>query len=113
MGVAHRRAAMSASEPSALPRPGPLAHARGNAQPTHPIRRTTSAASAHFEGPAGQLRELAEAIVRRIRRRPLTSLAVAIGVGFVVGGALSFRAGRVALAAAVRHIAREVLKQVL
>jgi hypothetical protein len=34
-------------------------------------------------------------------------------VGIVVGGALSFRAGRIALAAAARHVAHEVLKQVL
>jgi hypothetical protein len=104
---------MAAPEPSALARPGPLTRGLVDAKPLHPIRRAPSATSAYFEGPAGQLRELAEAIVRRIRRRPLTSLAVAIGVGFVVGGALSFRAGRVALAAAARHVARELLKQVL
>jgi hypothetical protein len=43
----------------------------------------------------------------------LTSVAAAIGVGFVVGGALSFRGGRIALAAVGRHVAREFLKQVL
>jgi hypothetical protein len=49
----------------------------------------------------------------RIRERPLTSLAVAVGVGFLVGGALSFRAGRLALAAAARRVAEEVFRQVL
>jgi hypothetical protein len=57
--------------------------------------------------------ELARALYTRIRERPLTSLAVAVGVGFLVGGALSFRAGRLALVAAARRVAQEVLKQVL
>jgi H+/gluconate symporter-like permease len=82
--------------------------------PTAPLRPPpATSAVATFDGPAGHMREIAEAIVRRIRARPLTSLAAAIGVGFVVGGALSFRAGRVVLAAAVRNVARELLKQVL
>jgi hypothetical protein len=68
---------------------------------------------AELEGPGARISDLARAIARRIRRRPITSLAAAIGVGFLVGGALSFRAGRVALAAAARHVTREVLKQVL
>ncbi|MBV9948435.1 MAG: hypothetical protein JOZ69_16410 [Myxococcales bacterium] len=49
----------------------------------------------------------------RVRARPWSSVAAAIGVGFIVGGALSFRAGRIAMAAAARHLARELLKQVL
>ena len=57
--------------------------------------------------------ELAEAIARRIRRQPLSSVALVLGVGFAVGGALTFRAGRIVLAAAARHVARELLKQVL
>jgi len=40
----------------------------------------------------------------------MASLALALGAGFVVGGAFCFRAGRIALAAAARHIARELLK---
>ena len=54
--------------------------------------------------------ELARALYARIRERPLTSLAVAVGVGFLVGGALSFRAGRFALVAAARRVAQEVFK---
>jgi len=68
---------------------------------------------AELEGPAARIGELAQALVRRIRDRPLAALGVALGVGFLVGGALSFRAGRIALAAAARRVGREVLKQVL
>jgi hypothetical protein len=66
-----------------------------------------------LDGPAARFTELVTGIVGNIRRRPLGSLAVALGVGFVVGGALSFRIGRLTLAAAARHIGRELLKQVL
>jgi ElaB/YqjD/DUF883 family membrane-anchored ribosome-binding protein len=68
---------------------------------------------ADLEGPAARVSALARATARRIRARPLASFAIAVGIGFVVGGALSFRAGRIALAAAARHVARELLKQVL
>jgi hypothetical protein len=57
--------------------------------------------------------ELVEAIERNIRRRPFTALACAIGAGFVIGGALSSRAGRLLLATGARHAARELLKQLL
>jgi hypothetical protein len=66
-----------------------------------------------MEGPGARVSDLSRAVEHRIRSRPLVSLAVAVGVGFVIGGALSFRAGRIALAAAARHLARELLKQVL
>jgi hypothetical protein len=59
------------------------------------------------------VKEFAHGIADRIRSRPLASLALAMGVGFVVGGALSFRFGRALLASASRHVARELLKQVL
>jgi hypothetical protein len=65
------------------------------------------------EEPALRVIELARALSGRIRKRPLTSLGVALGVGFLIGGALTFRAGRIALAVVVRRVAREVLKQVL
>jgi hypothetical protein len=57
--------------------------------------------------------DLARDLARRIRRRPMASLALAVGVGFALGGALTFRAGRLTLAAAARHVARELLKQLL
>lgn len=57
--------------------------------------------------------ELVDAIERNIRRRPLTAIACGIGAGFVIGGALSSRAGRLLLAAGARHAARELLKQLL
>lgn len=65
------------------------------------------------DGPDARLAEVARAVCERIVSRPLTSAMLAVSVGFVVGGALSFRAGRLALAAAGRHILRELLKQVL
>lgn len=56
--------------------------------------------------------ELLDAVVSRIRRQPYVSVAVAGWIGFVLGGALSFRAGRVVLAAATRHMGRELFKRV-
>ncbi|HEX8791929.1 MAG TPA: hypothetical protein VF765_13335 [Polyangiaceae bacterium] len=40
-------------------------------------------------------------------------MAAAVAIGVIVGGGLSFRLGRLLLAAASRHVVREVLKQVL
>lgn len=88
--------------------------------PRHPghsnrgaLRRIDVPGSVDVQGPAARILELVRAVGRRIERRPLTALVAAVGVGFIVGGALSFRAGRIALAAAARHLAREVSKQVL
>ena len=53
------------------------------------------------------------AMARRIRRQPLAALAVAIGAGFMLGGALSSRTGRAVVSAAARHLGRELLKQLL
>ncbi|HXN33840.1 MAG TPA: hypothetical protein VN894_18350 [Polyangiaceae bacterium] len=78
-----------------------------------PASMSAAAARAALEGPAVRAGNLARAMIGRIRRRPIASLAVAAGLGFVIGGALSFRGGRIALGAAARHVAREVLKQVL
>jgi hypothetical protein len=66
-----------------------------------------------FGGPEARVLELVAELGRRIRRRPLTALAVAAGAGFIVGGALTFKAGRLLLAAGVRHVTRELLKQLL
>lgn len=74
---------------------------------------TAIAQQLQLEGPAERLGEIARAIARGVRQRPLSALAVAIAAGFVLGGALSFRAGRTALSAAGRHVLRELLKQVL
>jgi hypothetical protein len=38
---------------------------------------------------------------------------IGLSAGFVLGGALSFRAGRMALGVASRHLFRELLKEVL
>jgi hypothetical protein len=64
-------------------------------------------------GPETRIVEFAGELGRRIRREPLKALAVALGAGFVIGGALSFRAGRLLLAAGARHVTRELLKQLL
>jgi hypothetical protein len=66
-----------------------------------------------FEGPGARLSDLVDLVVQRIRARPLASIAVSIGVGFLVDGALSFRAGRIMLANGGRQVVRELLKQVL
>lgn len=49
---------------------------------------------------------------RVIQERPLFSVATAFGVGLVVGGAMSSNFQRIAMAAAARYVARELLAQV-
>jgi hypothetical protein len=102
--------AIEVDEPSSRPAqpPAPRPAALRN-------RRRASAALGldAFEGHEGRILGLIEAVGRRIRRRPLASIAVGVGIGFVVGGALSFRAGRILLAAGARRAARELLKKVL
>lgn len=67
----------------------------------------------HIDGPDARIADVARALSAHIASRPLTAAVLAVGVGFIVGGALSFRAGRAALASAGRHVLRELLKQVL
>jgi hypothetical protein len=96
------------------PEPGAPQNRETKTDAVRLLRRAPSERElAELEGPAARVGELAQAIADRIRGRPLASLGVAVGVGFLVGGALSFRAGRIVLAAAARRVAREVLKQVL
>jgi hypothetical protein len=66
-----------------------------------------------FDGRTRPLWAIAHAVKRRVQERPLTAVAAAVAVGLIVGGGLSFRLGRLLLAAASRHVVREVLKQVL
>lgn len=96
----------------------PAGHGYGEAgEPTvHATRaelRAPGPRPAEMAVPAVRVHELVRALAAGIRRRPLTSLGVAIGVGFLVGGALSFRAGRIVLAAAARRVAKQVLEKVL
>jgi hypothetical protein len=66
--------------------------------------------------PAGakpRIVDLLDAAVRFARARPYPAIAAALVAGFVVGGALSFRAGRVLLAAGARQVGQELLKQLL
>jgi hypothetical protein len=76
-------------------------------------RRPCFSAELVSERPDLRLLSLLNAVARRIRSQPLGALALAIGVGFALGGALSFRAGRILVATGARHVAREVLKQLL
>ncbi len=79
-----------------------------------PDERPRRRASASMpDGSSARVAYVAQALVRRIRRRPWTSLLVAASGGFLLGGALSFRAGRLVLVAAARHVGREFLKQLL
>lgn len=66
-----------------------------------------------IERPEARLLALLDAVARRIRKQPIGALAIAIGAGFVLGGALSFRTGRALVSAGVRHVGRELLKQLL
>ena len=83
----------------------------------HATARTTAREptqpSFELDGPTAPVRAIVRAVTRRVRERPLTAVAAAIAVGVIVGGGLSFRVGRLLLAAASRHVVREVLKQVL
>jgi hypothetical protein len=124
MGVANlwtRKVLMSvvsAHDPLSLPEPAASGGPEAATAPPRPLRRiATRPGRGHGTvergDPALRVIELARALAGRIRKRPLTSLGVAVGVGFLVGGALTFRAGRIALAVVARRVVREVLKQVL
>ena len=90
--------------------PGARAWASPRSRPT-PHRRSGMVVG--FERQQAHVLELIEAVARRIRRRPLAALVVGAGFGFVIGGALSCRMGRLLLAAGARHVTRELLKQLL
>jgi hypothetical protein len=97
----------AASEPRVEAREG------RQARPAPLQRRRRSPIASGVEQQQARVLELIAAVARRIRRRPLAALAVGVGVGFVIGGALSFRAGRLLLAAGARQVARELLKQLI
>jgi hypothetical protein len=73
----------------------------------------SSIASPDAEGPKARLADLVDAVVRFARARPFSAVGAAIVAGFVVGGALSFRGGRVLLAAGMRQAGQQLLKQLL
>jgi hypothetical protein len=75
--------------------------------------RETTEARDFMVGPDARLATALRTVAERIRERPLTSIAAAIAIGFVIGGASSFRTGRLTLSVAARHLARQVLKAVL
>jgi hypothetical protein len=76
-------------------------------------RESTPPPAVVFDGRVRPLHAIAKAVKRRVHDRPFTAVAAAVAVGLIVGGGLSFRLGRLLLAAASRHVVREVLKQVL
>ncbi|HSY21896.1 MAG TPA: hypothetical protein VK841_07270 [Polyangiaceae bacterium] len=119
---------MTTSDPTppyGTPSPnGQTASDRGEGDRRRRSRRTRSPSELQGDSPSdadvsspsnalARASALLDAVVARIRSQPHASMAVAAGVGFVLGGALSFRAGRVVLAAATRHVGRELFKQVV
>ncbi len=83
------------------PRPRAMQRARGT--PTWLV----------FDVPDARAAALGRAVGRAIRARPLAAITLAAGLGFLVGGVLSFRAGRFVLFSGGRHVARELLKQLI
>jgi hypothetical protein len=65
------------------------------------------------EGPKARIADLLDAVVRFARAKPYSALAAAVVAGFVVGGGLSSRAGRMLLSAGARQAGQELLKQLL
>ena len=104
---------------------GPTASDRGESDRRRRSRRTRSPSELQGDSPSddadvsspsnalARASALLDAVVARVRSQPHASMAIAAGVGFVLGGALSFREGRVVLAAATRHVGRELFKQVV
>jgi hypothetical protein len=86
---------------------------RSKGRPVAARSRPRTSSALRGERPDARLVALLEAVARRIRRQPLAALAVAIGAGFMLGGALSSRTGRAVVSAAARHLGRELLKQLL
>jgi hypothetical protein len=86
---------------------------RSSRRPVGARSRPRASSALRVARPDARLIALLEAMARRIRRQPLAALAVAIGAGFMLGGALSSRTGRAVVSAAARHLGRELLKQLL
>ena len=99
----------TATAPSA---PLPRTRSSTTARPSATLRESARP-TFELDGPAAPLRSIVHAVTQRVRERPLTAVAAAVAIGVIVGGGLSFRVGRLLLAAASRHVVREVLKQVL
>jgi hypothetical protein len=105
---------MSALEPGQGHRDGTHVASHGSMTAAAPTYDPESAS--HEGAPAGakpRIADLLGAAVRYARARPYPAIAAALVAGFVVGGALSFRAGRVLLAAGARQAGQEFLKQLL
>jgi hypothetical protein len=80
------------------------------------VRRTSTPAGKRRSSlvpPDLRAAELVGALGRAISSRPVTAALIALTGGFVLGGALSFRTGRAALAFAGRQLVTELLKELL
>jgi hypothetical protein len=78
-----------------------------------PTPSVSSSPSRPTEGPRARIADLLAAIVRFAKARPYAAVGATAIAGFVVGGALSFRGGRVLLAAGVKNAGQELLKHLL
>jgi hypothetical protein len=68
---------------------------------------------ARYEDPTEHFVRIASVFARSISRKPLLAMTAALAVGFVIGGGMSTRAGRLALGAAGRHVIRELLRNAI
>jgi len=100
---------MNAAAPTPPPSPP---SSPSSASPSSPPTPSLSFAEL-AEGPRARVGDLIAAVVRFARARPYSAIVAAMAVGFVVGGALSFRGGRMLLAAGARQAGQDLLKQLL
>ena len=105
---------MNAKQPTENPPHAPRA---ARAEPTRresprALRRVPSSPPpARGEGSDLRVVELIAGARRHVVARPVSATLAALGIGFVLGGALSFRAGRIAMATLGRRLAVELLKE--
>jgi ElaB/YqjD/DUF883 family membrane-anchored ribosome-binding protein len=101
----------SSSSPSAEEAEGFRIHkSKSNVSRSEHRARRREQAMALVETPRAQLAAIGRKIEAQYRRRPYSTLAIALGIGFALGGGLSSRAGRIALAAVGRYLVKELVK---
>jgi dienelactone hydrolase len=90
-----------------------IMNAAASSPSTSSFSPRSAAASEGAEGPRARVADLVGAVVRFARARPYAALGAAMLAGFAVGGALSWRGGRVMLTAGMKQAGSELLKQLL
>jgi hypothetical protein len=104
----------SSSSPSAEETEGFRIHAdkSSKSQVSRSERRARrrEQALALVETPRAQLAAVGRKIEAQYKERPYFTLALALGIGFAIGGGLSSRVGRIALAAVGRYLVKELVK---